>query len=112
MDDKIIRVPEQKIDFVAVRIDEFEGIVENLVNISADYQALPNDRYIIADTACTVTLPVINRGKIITVKNTAAAGTVSVDGGDYNIDGAATYDMATQYYWSTLVFNGTEWNNV
>lgn len=96
----------------SVKISRKDGIIENLVIVSANYSILKNDRFVIVDTACTVTLPNVNKGKQMTVKHTAATGTVTIDGGDYNIDGAATLDMTTQYDNTNLLFNGIEWSKI
>ena len=106
-----IPLPENELDVRIVRITEQEGIIENLVTVSANYQMLQNDRFVVADTACTVTLPVVNVGKEVVVKSTVA-GTIVIDGGDYNIDGSATQDLTSIYEWARLVFIGTEWSNV
>ena len=95
----------------SVKIARKEGIIENLVTVSANYQMLKNDRFVIADTACTVTLPVVNAGKEVVIKSTVA-GTIVIDGGDYNIDGAGTQSLTSQYEWLRLVFTGIEWSNV
>ena len=104
-----VPVPPNELDVRTVRITEQEGIIENVETVSATYSILENDRFVIVDTACTVTLPTINTGKLITVKSTVA-GTVTIDGGDFNIDGAATLDITNQYEVVSFFFSGTEWN--
>jgi len=112
MDDKIVRVPEQKIDFVSVIIDEFQGITQKVVHISADYQSVSNDRFIIVDTACTITLPIANKGKLITVKSTASVAITIQGNGTETIDGAGATALTTIYERITLLFNGTEWSEI
>ena len=107
----IVLVPENELDVRTVRINEFEGIIDKLVIVSADYTALVNDRFIIANEACRVTLPDVNIGKIMTVKN-SSTGTVVVDGENYRIDGSTLHTITVQYEWLTMVFNGTEWSSL
>lgn len=98
-------------DWGSARITRKEGITQNMVFTSVDYSVLENDRFVIVDTAVTITLPNVNAGKMITIKSTVA-GTVTIDGGDFNIDGSATTTLTAQYEWSNFVFNGSEWSEI
>lgn len=109
MDDFVPALPNE-LNVRTVRITEAEGVIENLVVISANYSILANDRFVITDDVCTVTLPNVNKGKQITVKNISSSGVTTIDGGDYNIDGHATDQMANQYDWRTMVMGETEWH--
>ena len=101
------------IDLGCIKFRRGEEVTYNLVTVTDTYTALRNDRYIIADpaTAKTITIPTSDIGKTYTIKNVSAS-VITVDGGDYNIDGAATQSLATQYEWITIVFDGTEWDIV
>lgn len=48
-------------------------------------------------------------GEITKIKRNTTAGNVIIDGGSFNIDGAATYTMALNYEGVQLLFNGSEY---
>ena len=60
MDKKIIPIPQQILDVNSVRINELEGIIERVILVSTDYQIVANDRFLIVDTVCTLTMPDVN----------------------------------------------------
>lgn len=62
--------------------------------------------------AATWTLPDGLEGDWVMVKAPSNAGAfnLTIDGGDANIDGAATLVLATNYESRTLIHNGTEWS--
>ena len=99
-----------ELDVRTARMNEKEGIVQNLVVTDDDYDALGNDRYIIQTAAATVKMPVVNMGKLMTIKNTSA-GDVTVNGFSTTIDGVSSITVPTME-WVNLVFNGTEWNEI
>jgi len=96
-------------DWGSVIVSRKEGVIENVVTTSVDYQIRANDRYIIADTACTLTLPIVNKGKVITIKSTVA-GTITITGG--TIDGVVGTTLTVQYEFINLLYNGSEWSNI
>ena len=66
-----------------------------------------------AGGAFTITLPSVAtyKNRIITVKRVSASNTVTVDGaGAETIDGAATYDLTSQYEQVTIFSDGDEWH--
>jgi hypothetical protein len=88
-------VPENEIDTIAVRVNDYEGIVEKIAIKDDDYQILKNDKYVIIGVGgSTLTLPNVASGKAIEIKNTGGTD-VTIDGGDFDIDGAATYTLGT-----------------
>ena len=66
-------------------------------SISTSQTVREEDHLIIVTAACTVTLPTLTDGSKYIVKKTVAAGTVTVSGGGVNIDGAASFNLTTQY---------------
>ena len=82
-----------------------------LFEVDADYTVRRNDRYIIADGLLTVTIPDSDIGKVYTIKNVSVS-TVTVDGGNSNIDGVGTQTLTSQYESITIVKNATEWSIV
>lgn len=63
-------------------------------------------------SAATWTLPDGLEGDWVMVKAPSNAGAfnLTIDGGNANIDGAATLVLATNYESRTLIHNGTEWS--
>lgn len=60
----------------------------------------------------TITLPPAGSwvGRVITVKQISATGTVTVDGdGSETIDGSADFPLATQYDSVTVISDGSNW---
>lgn len=50
-------------------------------------------------------------GKVFTIKRLdGSANGITIDGGEGNIDGAASQGLADQWSWKTIVFDGTNWN--
>ena len=106
-------------DLPLIIAQEFERVSERITSrqwshafkhITADYDAA-DEPYIFADATSgniTVSLPAPNEALIYNIKKTdSSANTVTLDGGTYNIDGATTYVISTQYvsitvYWATL----------
>lgn len=79
---------------------------------TAAYQATVDDGLVLINGNITVTLPSASTcpGKRITCKAVnAGGGTRTVDGGDSDIDGAATWTTTTQYVSATFQSNGTQW---
>jgi len=114
-----IQTPEVKsdkvdrMDFGCIRIDRTTGITYSVVVVTDTYTALRNDAFIIANpvTDKTITLPTSNMGKVYGIKN-QSANAITVDGGDYNIDGSATNVLSSQYNWIMVVMGETEWHIV
>ena len=53
-----------------------------------------------------------NAGKVITILNTGASGSVTVDGNaSETINGAATFELTKRYQTVTLVCDGSNWNS-
>lgn len=83
---------------------------------TAAYTATASDDVILCDAsggAFSVTLPAVasSAGKVFTIKNVGASGTVTIDGNaSETIDGATTVAMATQYNFRTIICDGTEWH--
>lgn len=69
----------------------------NTRSISTSQTLRDEDYLIIVTAACTVTLPTLTDGSEFVIKKTVAAGTVTVSGGGVNIDGAASFNLTTQY---------------
>lgn len=101
--------PENELDVRTVRITESEGIIENIVEVDADYDVLANDRYIMVNAAITIYLPVVNAGKAITIKS-KVAGTVTIDGNASEIDGSATQTLTANNEYMNLFYDGIEWS--
>lgn len=79
---------------------------------TAAYQATVDDGLVLINGNITVTLPSASTcpGKRITCKVVnAGGGTRTVDGGDSDIDGAATWTTTTQYVSATFQSNGSQW---
>ena len=100
-------------DYGSIIIDRKSEVTYKSVLITDTYTALRNDRTIYANPgeAKTITLPDSDKGKQYTVKNLSAF-TITVDGGSYNIDGAATNDLTAQYDWITVEMGDSEWSIV
>lgn len=80
--------------------------------VTTAYSATKNDKLILINGNITVTLPNASTcpGKTIICKAiNAGGGTRTVDGGDSDIDGAATWTTTTQYVSSGFQSNGTQW---
>jgi hypothetical protein len=69
----------------------------NTRSISTSQTLREEDSLVIVTAACTVTLPTLTDGAEFVIKKTVAAGTVTVSGGGKNIDGAASFNLTTQY---------------
>lgn len=87
----------------------------SLTSITASYTAA-GKTFILADATSgtvTVTLPAVSgkTGRTYTIKKTdSSLNTVIVDGnGAETIDGAATYELPTQYLAVKLISNGSAW---
>lgn len=87
-------------------------MTDQIVSVSADYQAGTFDQVIVANGTLTVTLPAASklRGKVMTVKN-SGTGTVTVATAAGNIDGSTTVSLSTQYAVGRYVSDGTSWWN-
>ena len=100
-------------DFGSIKITRKGEVQYNVVEVTDDYTARENDRYIMVNQASgtkTVTLPTGQQGKMFTVKALTA---VQVDvASSENIDGSASISLTSQYEWSTVVFQGTTWHQV
>jgi hypothetical protein len=97
-----------------------DGIIENSVTKTANYTLTNNDNFIEVDTsggAFTLALPPTEDAtpsgkifKIIDTGGSCGSNNLTVDGGDYNINGSATGTLTADYESWTLRFNGTEYN--
>jgi len=85
---------------------------KNVTSQSADYTASDGD-VVLADAsggAITITMPSPSANAWVEVKKTdSSANAVTVDGGGNNIDGAASFDITTQYESYTMVSDGSDW---
>ncbi|MCW2674793.1 MAG: hypothetical protein JWP14_3382 [Frankiales bacterium] len=88
------------------------SVAQTVVAKTAAYAAVNGD-VVLADASgadFTVTLPVPASGAKVTVKNVGATGTVTVDQhAAEDIDGAASYTLATQYLSRDFLSDGTDW---
>jgi len=86
--------------------------IRNVTSQSADYTASDGD-VVLADAsggAITITLPSPSANAWVEVKKTdSSTNAVTVDGGGNNIDGAASFDITTQYESYTMVSDGSSW---
>ncbi len=86
-----------------------------VVNPAGDYTVLNSDYFVGATTSAAraITLPatpVIGETHVIKdITGTGNANNITVSGNGHNIDGAATYVMATNYGSTTFTYNGTNW---
>ncbi len=101
--------PENELDVRIVRITESEGIIENIVEVGVDYDVRENDRYIMVNAAITIYLPVVNKGKALTIKS-KVAGTVTINGNGNDIDGSATQTLTVNNEYMNLFYDGIEWS--
>lgn len=93
-------------------------IYPDLVSKSATYTATQDDKVILGDASggnFTITLPtavgILN--KVFFIKNTAATGTVTVDGnGSETIDGATTKALASQFEFIGIVSDNANWQTI
>lgn len=112
--DDLLPFPEPQeptgLDVRVVRINEKEGIIEHGAFVSADYQMRANERYIITESAITITLPVVNAWRAVTIRNNSS-GDITLSGGENNINGSASILIATDNT-ENLVYDGTEWNSL
>lgn len=82
-------------------LDIFEQIISTAANITAYGNAV-----IVATASITVTLNPnpIDKEKI-TIKRITTLGSVTVDGGVINIDGATTYELITNYESAQCIYS-------
>jgi hypothetical protein len=88
------------------------SVAPNVVSKTAAYAAVNGD-VVLADASggdFPVTLPAPTSGAKVSVKNVGATGTVTVTHHTAeDIDGAATYPLATQYLSRDFLSDGTDW---
>ena len=83
----------------------------NITEVSGDYTVIGTDGTILVDTtaaAVTVTLPVAEEGRKITVKKIAGINTLTLASTD-NIDDSATQLVGTTYTAVQMHSDGTTW---
>ena len=99
-------------DWGSVLIERKTGLKQSVIIVTDDYIVRTNDCLVLVNQASgtkTVTLPLGYPGKQFTVK-ALTANTVTVDGGDYDIDGSGTASLASQYDYITVTFYEDAWH--
>lgn len=89
--------------------------IENYTQTAISYQVLGTDAIVgVTDTSAarTMTMPIVGTqaGQIWTIKDESGAASVNnitIDGNGYNIDGAATYPISTDYGSVEIYFSGS-----
>jgi len=98
----------------AAAADVLARIGSNVVTVTADYTAKYGETVLASKAAgATVNLPTPKVNARVTVVNTGASGTITVNTpGSETINGAATASLASQYAKVTVVSDGTNWYQV
>ena len=108
-------VNKRKLDVNSYYVDKEDKLLWDLIRkkgivgitkIDANHTVTEGDDLIVANTS-GITVTLADFGKTITIKNNTA-GNITIDGGDYTIEGSNTITSAsTESY--TLILVDTEW---
>ena len=103
--------------YIAGTVNTLSGRVAKTTSPGAyPYTALSTDHVIFVDTSIARTINLMaspETGRTYRIKDStgnAAAANITITPAAGNIDGAASYKIATNYGSVDLVYNGTQWN--